>query len=90
MIHQQNKDNTKESPIGRKYFHEISEDEYNELISKEVTWGYISANYLQPLWCNYPEALNGMYGCWALTDNDGRASISVDFCKNCECFKNLF
>lgn len=71
------------------YWHELSQEKIDELISKKVTLKYVMDNYKQPDWCNYPNALEGVMGCWSLTDNrkDGlRTKISKQFCSNChEC-----
>jgi len=82
----------KKKPI--EYFHELSQSKVEELISNRSTWGDIMANYQQPDWCSYPEALKGEYGCWSLTDltkKGTRQIISKDFCKDYECFctKNI-
>jgi hypothetical protein len=72
----------------KRYFHELSQDEIDRLIAEKKTIGYILENFKQPDWCNYPEALNWILGCWSLMDlsNDGgRTKISKDFCKGCVC-----
>ena len=77
--------------VSRSYFHEISQDEVDKLISDKRSIGYVIANYKQPDWCNYPEALSTTMGCWSLCDlkKDGlRTKISKEFCKDCDCFGN--
>jgi hypothetical protein len=74
----------------KKYFHEIPQSEVDSLISDKKTISYLLENYLQPDWCNYPDALSMTMGCFSLCDlkKDGlRTKISKDFCKNCPCFK---
>lgn len=71
------------------YWHELPQEKINELIESKVTLAYVMKNYKQPKWCNYPNALEGLMGCWSLNDNkpDGlRTKISESFCKDCpEC-----
>ena len=77
--------------VSRSYFHEISQDEVDKLISDKRSIGYVMANYKQPDWCNYPEALSMAIGCWSLCDlsKDGlRTKISKEFCKGCDHFGN--
>lgn len=72
------------------FFHKASQEEVDKLINDKKTWDYICKNYLQPEWCEYPNALNGLMGCWSLIDisKDGyRTKISKDYCKDCDCFK---
>lgn len=57
-------------------------------------WDYISKfkrkrikkkkfkNLLSPEWCTYPEALNGMMGCWSLCY--GKIKKTDEVCVNCE------
>jgi hypothetical protein len=76
----------------KKYFHEIPQSEVDSLISDKKTISYLLENYLQPDWCNYPDALSMTMGCFSLCDlkKDGlRTKISKDFCKNCPCFKTI-
>jgi hypothetical protein len=71
----------------KKYFHELEQSEIDSLIKGHYNWASISEEYSQPSWCTYPEALNGLIGCWSLTDTKeegSRALISEDFCKECE------
>lgn len=73
-----------------KYWHQLSQEEIDGLVSSGKTWGEIMAEYKQPDWCSYPEALRGEMGCWSLIDFrvDGlRTKISNEFCKDCECYK---
>jgi len=51
-----------------KYFHELTEKEFKELLKKKLTWGELAIDYPQPIWCDYPDALLGMMGCWSLMD----------------------
>jgi hypothetical protein len=72
------------------FFHTLSDNTIKKLIKNKTTWHDLSTKYLQPDWCAYPDALQGDFGCWALTDLFGmRHKISRDYCKNCDCFKNV-
>ena len=75
----------------KKYFHELKQKEVEQLIKDKRTNAYVVQNFKQPDWCNYPEALNGIMGCWSLCDSSKgglRTKISKEFCKGCECFVN--
>ena len=67
-----------------KYFHELTEEEYEALKNSGATWADVMANYKQPDWCDYPDALEGVMGCWSLIY---RKPVSETYCKDCECFK---
>jgi hypothetical protein len=70
----------------KKYFHELSEDEFKELVKSKITYKQLEIDYPQPIWCDYPNATRGEMGCWGLVyfrvHNDGES-----YCKNCECNK---
>jgi len=66
-----------------KYFHELTEQEYKELVDKGATWEELERDYPQPPWCNYPEATRGIMGCWALV---GFEVTGENFCKNCDLY----
>jgi hypothetical protein len=73
--------------VSKRYFHELSQEEVDKLITDKKNWGYIMNEYKQPDWCNCPNALEGTMGCWSLVDlsKDGfRTKISKDFCKGCD------
>jgi hypothetical protein len=55
--------NTPEKP----FFHEVSDEKFEELSVSKVSWGDIIDTFKQPDWCSYPTALGGMSGCWSLT-----------------------
>jgi len=65
-----------------KYFHEITKREFNRAVKKGLTWAEMARLYPQPKWCGYPDAVQGLMGCWSLMDfmvkNEG-------FCKGCDC-----
>ena len=67
-----------------KYFHELTKDESNELIKQKVTWAACAEDYPQPIWCSYPDAVQGVMGCWSLMDFD--IKISEDYCRGCDCY----
>ena len=69
------------------YWHELTDEHIKKLISQKKTVGYVLKNYRQPKWCSYPKALEGIMGCWSLTDGELRKKISVEYCKNCDLFK---
>lgn len=71
----------------KSYWHEIPAKEMAELLDKGITEGEVLNGYLQPDWCTYHEALRSNIGCWSLTRESTRTCISIDFCKNCDCFK---
>lgn len=77
--------------LQKTYFHELSQNEIDKIISDKKTIGDIMESYSQPDWCGYYNALAGVYGCWSLMDlrNEGhRAKISREFCSGCEYCKN--
>lgn len=77
----------------KKYWHELPRAEVQQLIGEGKTWGYVESNFLQPSWCGYPRALqHDFWGCMSLTDIHEpmflREKISVEFCKNCDCYND--
>ena len=50
-----------------KYYHELTEDEYNKLKERGLTYGELAKLHPQPDWCEYPDAICGEMGCWHLT-----------------------
>ena len=69
----------------KRYWHELSDTTIRRLITKRTTWGEIMGRYKQPDWCNYPDALEGIMGCWSLTGINTRKQISKAYCKKCDC-----
>lgn len=73
--------------MNKKYFHEITDEEFSKLVEEKRTNSYVSENYKQPDWCCYPDALDFNMGCWSLTDIKHRKDITIERCKTCDCFK---
>jgi hypothetical protein len=70
-----------------RYFHTLSDSTVKRLIRKGTTLVELKKRYKQPDWCNYPDALAGIMGCWSLMDLlDLRHQISKQYCKGCDCF----
>jgi hypothetical protein len=67
----------------KKYFHELTDEEFAALLKTHITWGEVAKIYPQPNWCEYPGALEGEMGCWSLVYRTG---VSPDYCKKCDCF----
>ena len=65
-----------------KYFHELTKKDYKKLVKEKITYEELAKRHPQPPWCNYPNATNGIMGCWSLTDF--RIKKRED-CKGCEC-----
>ena len=71
----------------KQFWHELTDQQVQEVMDSGMTWGEVCEKYLQPDWCHYPRALNGEMGCWSLADTgDLRKKISHDFCVDCDCF----
>lgn len=70
----------------KKYWHRIPDKELQKRISRKWSCDRIMRRYSQPEWCNYPEALSGLMGCWSLIDVKRRKKINREFCRNCEYF----
>jgi hypothetical protein len=50
-----------------KYFHELTREEFDKIIVETpMTWSECEELYPQPPWCEYPNAIEGDMGCWAL------------------------
>ena len=78
-----------------KFWHELSEDEIKTLRKgkrrflfwrKRLTWGEVMIMHPQPLWCNYPEAVCGVMGCWSLIGIGGedRRIRKIEDCEGCD------
>ena len=69
----------------KKYFHLVTNDEWKALKARNLKWrGLQDEGYAQPDWCGYPNALDGMMGCWSLLH---RKVSGKQYCSNCECFR---
>jgi hypothetical protein len=66
-----------------KYFHELTDEEFEALKATDITWGEVAKIHPQPTWCEYPRALEAEMGCWSLVYRKG---VSKEFCKNCDLF----
>ena len=73
--------------MSKRYWHKLRDSTIKKAIKNKMTVGEVMRRYKQPDWCGYPNALEGAMGCWSLVDAlDLRHSISVEYCKNCDCF----
>lgn len=70
-----------------KYWHRLTDKEIQELIDAKITYDELAETVKQPTWCQYPDALKGIMGCWSLTGS-ARKKISHKFCKGCDCYKS--
>lgn len=73
--------------MSKRYWHTLADSTIRKLLSTHITWGELTERYKQPDWCSYPDALEGIMGCWSLVDSFGlRHEISREFCAGCDCF----
>ena len=64
-------------------WHALKKSEQEEILRSKITVGTFMERFRQPKWCNYPEALAGMMGCWSLMTPGSIRNF--DSCKGCEC-----
>lgn len=69
----------------KKYFHELTPKEYDGLVKKKLTYKQLGKDYPQPKWCDYPNATEGVMGCWSLISF--RVS-GKEFCDGCTCLND--
>ena len=71
-----------------KYFHELTEEEYQTIVDsgKFPLMKDFEKEYPQPVWCSYPDALYGKMGCWSLV---GFKIKTEKDCKICELYKPI-
>jgi len=74
-----------DADMTKQYFHEISDDEYKRLCNERKTWIDIMETYQQPKWCSYPDALEGILGCWGLIYREMK---DEKYCLTCELHKD--
>ena len=67
-----------------KYFHELTQDEFGKIVDSHMTWGECAKQYPQPVWCDYPDAVEGMMGCWSLMSHIIKKPSS---CYGCDLFR---
>jgi len=69
----------------KKYWHKLNNAQQKRVKErKNYTLGEFMKDYSQPDWCEYPNALEGEFGCWSLFYGTAH---SEKFCKKCECYK---
>ena len=67
------------------YWHKLTKAEQSKVKAREhYTVGEFMAEYSQPDWCKYPNALEATMGCWSLFF--GRVH-SDRICKKCDCYE---
>jgi hypothetical protein len=66
-----------------KYFHKLTEEEFDELVKQKMTWEEVAKKYQQPKWCDYPDAVCGPMGCWSLMMFLVK---NKKYCRDCDCF----
>ena len=65
------------------FWHELSDEERQRIkVSSGLTVEEFMQRYKQPPWCEYPEALGGMMGCWSLVLTN--RIHSIEDCVNCD------
>jgi hypothetical protein len=69
-----------------KYFHELTQEEFDNKVDKRMTWLKCGELYPQPDWCNYPDAVCGDMGCLSLMSF---RIHTVKDCGDCECIDQL-
>lgn len=67
------------------YFHEMSRQEIYALRRGTKLDREFVDTFKQPEWCNYPDALDSILGCWRLNSFGVRCKSS---CENCEEINN--
>lgn len=70
----------------KKYWHELDQEEIDNVIKSGRTVEEVLKEFKQPDWCGYRDALSGLKGCWSLMSDKIRPKISREFCKTCDCF----
>jgi hypothetical protein len=73
--------------MAKRYWHTLADSTIKELVARHTTWRQAMERYKQPDWCSYPNALEGVMGCWSLTDPRIRHEISNEYCAKCDCFR---
>ncbi|HAF43763.1 MAG TPA: hypothetical protein DCK83_02135 [Gallionellaceae bacterium] len=68
-----------------RYFHLMPPGEWKRLCAEGTTWrGLQHMGYAQPDWCSYPDALDGLMGCWSLIY---QRVTGEEYCKDCDLYK---
>ena len=70
-----------------RYYHTLSKKELRLLYDMDISFDKLVSTFKQPSWCNYPKALNGLYGCWSLFIPERVSRISHNYCKECDNYK---
>lgn len=66
-----------------KPFHKLRIEEIRWLIKEGNTFAELEKDFPQPAWCNYPQAVFGVMGCWSLMS--GMIS-GKEACTDCDCY----
>ena len=71
----------------KKFWHELTDKEVQEIIKEKRKFSYIMAHYKGPDWCAHANPIApGAFGCEVLMNN--KNSISLERCSHCVHFKH--
>lgn len=65
-------------------WHKLTNEQRSEVFKKKPTVSEFISEFKQPSWCEYPEALSPIVGCWSLCKEN--TTVSTEFCKGCDQF----
>ena len=72
-----------------KYWHNLTYEEQRNVFQILGTVQELMDEYSQPGWCNYPDALSCMQGCWSLCSTSEKIVDSYASCEGCELRKEI-
>jgi hypothetical protein len=68
----------------RVYWHILTKKRKKEIMNSGMTMAEFMKQYKQPSWCDYPDALESLMGCWSLMVS--LTNVSKKYCNKCDCY----
>jgi hypothetical protein len=69
--------------MGRRYLHELPVGAQKAVLRSNMKVGEFMKKWKQPDWCKYPDATEGIMGCWSLMSG---YVTGPEYCKGCDMF----
>ena len=68
------------------YWHELTLEQRITVCKSGMIVQQFLDTYQVPSWCDDPDMIDPVFGCWSLFSNN---SVTESFCKDCEEYKNV-